>query len=218
LVFLALLVACSFDSQTDSVGGASLGEGEDSTSGVSGSPSTGSASASATSTPSTTMPGTSDASAMSGASETDPVAETGEPTTSPTTTLPDTTTSASDSRTSSDSMTTDGTMMPTTEMPTTEMPEELYPPCFDGDCPPDHQCRHYSTDVDPLAFSICTPLDCGNDDDCPDPSTGMADTVCVGSMPTFCQLDCAMAMDDCPTGMECVWVTDIDVYRCLWPD
>src|SRR5688500_12233017 len=156
LVFLVLLAACSFDSQTDSVGGASLGDGDDSTGGVSGSPTTAST-ASGTTAPSTTMPATSGTSAMTSESETDPVGETGTPTTSPTSTSAESTASESDTQ-PSDSMTSDGTMMATTEMATTATTEENYPDCLDGDCPEGHQCRHYSTDSDPLAFSICTPL------------------------------------------------------------
>ena len=107
--------------------------------------------------------------------------------------------------------------MATTEMATTAAPDENYPDCLDGDCPDGYQCRHYSTLSDPLAFSICTPLDCTDGDSCPDPGPTTATTVCVGNDPTFCQLDCEAAMEGCPTGMECVWVGDIDVYRCLWP-
>jgi hypothetical protein len=41
--------------------------------------------------------------------------------------------------------------------------------------------------------------------------------VCVGDGPLFCMLDCEADTESCPDDMSCVYVTNIGVYRCLWP-
>jgi hypothetical protein len=85
-----------------------------------------------------------------------------------------------------------------------------------NECPASHDCIQY-TSGGVLAYSICVPTGCAASGECPDPTSGTADPVCVGNSPMFCTLDCADDTDTCPTGMVCRYVSNFGVWRCLWP-
>jgi hypothetical protein len=97
------------------------------------------------------------------------------------------------------------------------MVEDPYPPCPMGnECPATHECLQYTVDGE-LAFSICVPTGCAGSGECPEPTSGNASPVCVGGAPMFCTLDCAGDTEGCPDGMDCRYVVDFGVWRCLWP-
>jgi hypothetical protein len=214
MIVASALAACSFDSLADT-GGASLGD-EDTGTGDDTTPSTSSASASGSgpgsASTSTTDPTTDmSASDPTSESETTPNTESeSESDTRPTT--------ASESESESATTRSEGsTTDPTTGDPTTGGNDEPYGACPNGDddCTERQDCRTYYDQGQPAA-TVCVEEGCTDAGDCPIPSSGTADPVCVGFDPQFCTLDCEADTSGCPTGMDCAYVEDFQVYRCVW--
>ena len=95
-------------------------------------------------------------------------------------------------------------------------PAASYPSCMmDDDC-----SEPYTVCWPTEMFGVpnfCT-LECGNEKDCPAPTSGEAVPICEGPPDILiCVLDCTDGA--CPTGMDCTDIFgDGEFMRCTWPD